>query len=337
MEIDIDLSKIVTGTLSNYPSCTHLQSKFEVLLQNHFAEFKSYILDSIRIKGIHEMKADYEKIVKSHKTHFMQKDWSKFNVLGGGTVEEYKAEREVELHFFQTVLGWITEHFDKDGNLKPTIKPGYCCPATLKIMEELVRQYEVTQIEVRLFEDFFTLHQFTNLDLGNQYRDKTTEFLDFERLTEKIFQVGNLFEREVQDYFFACYFEDGERENMNRHGETDFYILKKKIEMRRKSNHQKPTQIALALSYFYQHESGELPMFTTTGKTKTAEIEEIADKHKVGAKNFEMAYNRISKRQSIRLSAAKISDFVNAIQLLSNSPEARRLAIEELEQKKSIE
>lgn len=118
---------------------------------------------------------------------------------------------------------------------KPIIKDGYCCPYTLEIMQNLVERYNVTQIEVRHFENFFVQHPYTNLDLGNVYRDKTTEDLDFEKLLSKIFEVANLFEGDIRDYFFACVDEDGERKNKHRIGETDWYILKKKIAERRNS------------------------------------------------------------------------------------------------------
>lgn len=118
---------------------------------------------------------------------------------------------------------------------KAQIKSGYCCKETLKIMKGLVTRFDVTQTEVRHFEDFFHQHPYTNLDDGNKYRDKTTGDLDFEKLLTKIFDFASLFDTAIQDYFFTCYLEDAEEQCRNKTCEPDFYILKKKIEARRKT------------------------------------------------------------------------------------------------------
>lgn len=110
MEIYIDISKIVTKTLENYPSCTHLEKQFETVLQGHFEVLQRQLELGLRVGGLRAIMADYEKVLKSHKANFLQKDWSKLNVFGGGTIEDYKAEREVELQFFQSVVDW----FNKD-------------------------------------------------------------------------------------------------------------------------------------------------------------------------------------------------------------------------------
>lgn len=96
----------------------------------------------------------------------------------------------------------------------------------------------------------------------------------------------------------------------------------------------KSIQKPLALFYYYQHQSGDLKPFTKSGLSKTAEIHEIATKHKVSAKNFELAYNAISGKPEKRLSNAGLRDFEAAVNMLSDYPKAQALAIQDLEQKK---
>jgi len=110
MQVQIDISKIVAETLKIYPSCEHLQGKFEQLLQGHFNVLQSQIEAGIRVDGLSDIKADYEKVLKNHKTNFLLKDWTKFNVFDGGSVDDYKAEREVELHFFQAAFDWFEKN-----------------------------------------------------------------------------------------------------------------------------------------------------------------------------------------------------------------------------------
>lgn len=143
---------------------------------------------------------------------------------------------------FKAYLKFLLESGSQVIIQKPQIKPKYCCNNTLKIMEGLVTRFDVTQIEVRHFEDFFEDHPYTNLDYGNKYRHETTKDLDFERLLTKIFDFSNLFNDEVKNYFFTCCFEDGERKNSGRIGETDYHILKKKIQERRSTSEIKIPQ-----------------------------------------------------------------------------------------------
>lgn len=117
--------------------------------------------------------------------------------------------------------------------VKPKIKSSYCCPNTEKIMQDLIEKFDVTQDDVRIFEEFFPMHPYTNLDMGNPYRDNDTRILDFDKLLDKIFQVASLFEGEIQEYFFACVVEDAEEKSRHR-WDTDLHILKKKIGERRK-------------------------------------------------------------------------------------------------------
>lgn len=159
------------------------------------------------------------------------------------TANELNSNHPEPLHYvvaalaFHRFKSYLKSKLEDKGALssiqKAQIKQRYCCFDTDKIMEGLVRNYEVTQIEVRHFEDFFNSHPYTNLDWGNLYRDETTKDLDFEKLLTKIFDVSSLFNDEVQDYFFTCFLMDAEIQNTRRIGETDFYILKKRIEERR--------------------------------------------------------------------------------------------------------
>ena len=261
MEILIDTSKIIAETLIIYPSIGDRQTKFEHLLNGHFEALQKQFEVGLRVGGLKEVKADYEKVYKNHKAYFLNKDFSKSNVFGGGSVAEYKAEKEVELRFFQTVVEWFNTHLYENGHLKPKIRFSYCCPDTLKIMQELVENIEVNQTEVTYFEDFFKDHPYTDLKDGNKYRDKTTGDLDFEKLLARIFEFAELFKDEkVRAYFFQKVIEDGLRENHLNDGQTDFQILKNKIEGRLKNSLQKPEDLRPLLPYFYNSETLDLAL-----------------------------------------------------------------------------
>lgn len=98
---------------------------------------------------------------------------------------------------------------------------------------------------------------------------------------------------------------------------------------------RKASQKVLALFYLYQHMSGVLPRFAASGKTKTEEIDEIAARHDVSAKNFETTYNSLNKKiQDERVDNARLVDFEAAVSMLSDVPEAQKLAMQDFERKK---
>jgi hypothetical protein len=235
MEINIDVSKIVAETLKNYPSCAHLQQKVEAIYKEHYEELKISVTESNRLGGLDEMIISYETPFLKDRDNFLKKDWKRLNLTQYQTLDEEKFEREVRIQYFQQVVNELKalQEFQRR-SAKPIIKDNYCCRYTRQIMQDLVSRYNVSQSDVRFFENFFVQHLYTNLDLGNVYRDKTTEDLDFEKLISRIFEVASLFEKDVQEYFFTCIEEDAERENKLRFGETDWHILKKKILERRK-------------------------------------------------------------------------------------------------------
>jgi hypothetical protein len=145
---------------------------------------------------------------------------------------------------------------------KPVIREKYCCQNITKIMATLVDKYNITQEQVRVFEFFFNQHSYTNLDMGNTYRDKVTGDLDVDRLLAKIFQVADLFDGEVKEYFFSCFLEDAKDQNIGRIGEPDFQILKNKIEeKRRKKGH--PPNISPEIIEL-QNELGPMSIGETT-------------------------------------------------------------------------
>jgi len=235
MEINIDVSKIVAETLKNYPSCAHLQRKVEAIYKEHYEELKISVTESNRLGGLDEMIISYETPFLKDRDNFLKKDWKRLNLTQYQTLDEEKFEREVRIQYFQQVVIELKalQEFQRR-SAKPIIKDNYCCRYTRQIMQDLVSRYNVSQSDVRFFENFFVQHLYTNLDLGNVYRDKTTEDLDFEKLISQIFEVASLFEKDVQEYFFTCIEEDAERENKLRFGETDWHILRRKIEERRK-------------------------------------------------------------------------------------------------------
>ncbi|MFN8302598.1 MAG: hypothetical protein U0U46_08905 [Saprospiraceae bacterium] len=146
--------------------------------------------------------------------------------------------------------------------VKPKIKSSYCCPHTLQIMQGLVEKFDVSQDEVRIFEEFFSMHPYTNLDMGNAYRDSNTRILDFDKLLDKIFEIASLFEGEIQEYFFACVIEDAEEKSRHR-WDTDLHILKKKIGERRereKAAAQTPSLKDLRPLASYFHSSDQLDL-----------------------------------------------------------------------------
>jgi len=245
IKIDIDISKLVTETLKDYPSCNHLQRKFETLLKGHYEVLQNQVENGLRVGGLNVIRSDYENVLTSHETNLLLKDWSKFNVFNGGSVEEHKAEREVDLHFFQAAFDWLDKNISKDGVEKQSIKGAYCCTETLKILEDLVELDGVGQMEVGIFEDFFVQHPYTNLNEGNVYRDKTTLDLDFEKLLLKVFEVASLLEGDIQDYFFICFCKDAESQNRSGIRKTDYHILIKKVKERRKVAARSASQIPL--------------------------------------------------------------------------------------------
>lgn len=103
------------------------------------------------------------------------------------------------------------------------------------IMQTLKEKFDVGRAEVSVFKEVFNQHPYTNLDMGCVYRNKVTEDLDFNGLIDKVFALASVLSDEVQDYFFDCYIKDAEDQNKGRLGEPDFYIVKKKIEERRKA------------------------------------------------------------------------------------------------------
>jgi hypothetical protein len=163
MEIHIDVSKIVADTLKNYPSCEHLQGKFERLLQEYFEDLQSQVELGVRVGGLDEVRADYDRVLKDHKSRFMLKDWTKFNVFNGGTVDEHKAEREVELRFFQAAFDWFEKNL---GALMESRKPENMQDselfALLKYPERLA-----TMTDLELWEVACALERHPPLSVGN--------------------------------------------------------------------------------------------------------------------------------------------------------------------------
>lgn len=235
MEINIDVSKIVAETLKNYPSCAHLRQKVEAIYQEHYEELKISVAESNRLGGLDKMIVSYETPFLQDRDAFLTMDWKRLNLTQNQTLDGEKFEREVRIKYFQQVVNELKalQEFQQR-NVKPKLYFNYCCPDTLEIMQTLVDGYNVTQIEVKHFENFFFEHPYTNLNWDNAYRDNTTKVLDFEKLISRIFEVANLFKGDVQDYFFSCVDKDAERKNKHMIGETDYHILKKKIEERRK-------------------------------------------------------------------------------------------------------
>lgn len=185
-------------------------------------------------------------------------------------------------------------------NAKPIIRDEYCCPSTTRIMKTLVQEFDVTQAQVRIFENFFHLHPYTNLDLGNPFRNKETMELDFEKLLLKIFQVADLFENEIKDYFIASVLADGEQENIGGFKEIDFQTLKNSIKMKLDSLNESGTSSnttgkgdqtefttarqILALYYLLEHAG--LKMYDVN-KTDLARFTQFLNGKEIGSSGIE--------------------------------------------------
>lgn len=91
----------------------------------------------------------------------------------------------------------------------------------------------------------------------------------------------------------------------------------------------KPTQVVLALYYFYMQEGGYEEDFSlhTGGKVKA--IDELAAKHKVDAKRFQLKYN-IIRWDEKRIQPSQYQNIKAVIPLLSKYPLAKSIAEAEL-------
>jgi hypothetical protein len=467
MEINIDISKVVTETLESYPSCTHLQKRFEGLLQEHYDKLKSKIEDSSRIGGLSAIIEEYEILLKNHRSEFLQKNWLKINVFSGGTIDEFKAEKEVVLQFLQAVVHWFEKNKDNQGKktltkkeivdrfietgmklnadfdsksaedqaetllnrmsipeqkeikrlqqvnvigsdayfrefeerkawLKKNISEGefwtcdiewtkneihkvekeqsllslfdkwrlqlfqsriyvftqlleklpsgtkYCCPNTLHILQSLAGRFDISSTQIRLFEDFFFQHPYTDLSDGNKYRDGKTGDLDFERLINKVFEFSNLLDGELRDYFFRCFYQDTEYKNRHMVGEADSYILIKKIEERRSSelplskpemNLSKITSInpmpskSLALYTFYRESQREYASLEGLNRKQIAE--QIASENGLSANSFRQDLSAMQNKDK-RLVRENIPRIKQVIDFLDEYPKALKYAQDEL-------
>lgn len=94
---------------------------------------------------------------------------------------------------------------------------------------------------------------------------------------------------------------------------------------------------AIALFYYYMQKSRhkDYPNFgSVDGKIK--EIKAVSEKYEISSKSFELAYNEISIHENIRISKNQIKNIEICIEMLSESPDAKKLALFELEKAKAL-
>lgn len=92
----------------------------------------------------------------------------------------------------------------------------------------------------------------------------------------------------------------------------------------------KITIMAWALYYYYLQEAKVHPHFDNYPGGKVAATEEVAAKHKISAKRFQMDYNSIQQHKSERLHVSQLKNFNKVIPLLQDYPDAQRKALDEL-------
>lgn len=111
---------------------------------------------------------------------------------------------------------------------------------------------------------------------------------------------------------------------------VDAYIraLRRSLEPEKKTSKIVPA--VWALYYIYRRETGSFDRFTEGEKVK--QIQALAEKHSVDAKNLQTAFSdlRISKFRVAEEKGAKIKDLQNVINMLEDYPDAQRMAIDEL-------
>jgi len=112
--INIDISKLVTETLKNYPFCSHLQREFETHLQKHYNALHSNLEIANRIGTLNKERDKYEIILESLKRTLSNLSEPGFNVFHRPK-EEVKAETEMEIHFYQVVVNWFEKNFGRQG------------------------------------------------------------------------------------------------------------------------------------------------------------------------------------------------------------------------------
>ena len=88
----------------------------------------------------------------------------------------------------------------------------------------------------------------------------------------------------------------------------------------------KATQLQYALYYYYLQESGDYPRFGVD-TTKEKGIEEIATRHGIGFKNFQIQYNKVSYPKTGReFRQKKSKDVAKVLEMLSDYPKAMNIA-----------